>query len=532
MPNGEGKFIDRNPTICAAGKIFGDPEQTVARCLQDYRLESQVNALLHDAGIYEHRAPHMKYKLPKLQNYRHTGIYNGVREAVRPPVKTRYETLINDLKETSYESYWNKVEGRSQDPVPGLPAGMDTILTTYGKPNDGKVTAKDLLNPPKTTYQVLWDSQVGHELYIKTHNDYNPGEGKDRKYLKPAFNPNKRFGKRCYYDQRGIWVKCACNWCNTDPLTATNSIQADSKARQQPQCGKILAPNKNIEVVPKGHMFGKPSDRPLYGVEELLRDANCSPCIFKRDFHQWMIYLNQLRRFLKKRFNKFDFSFHDFHDHVAHYDKEHTGWVPLKLFYSMCECYELKYQYKCLEPFFKFCGVIEGENINYNDFIYLADLNKSVPEIIKIEDIPEGSKYYLSTQQSAMCDAMAIDNTRMKPAGVPSVRYDRLYPVVPVGGCRADLDSLGDETTAEAIVNPNIYSNYGLTYRDFFMPRSPEIIKRIFTNIGYEFPNDTFEKLWEIGVERDKTGQVCVDTFKNVLNEALPPPKLIVEEDI
>lgn len=35
---------------------------------------------------------------------------------------------------------------------------------------------KDLINPPKTPYEVLWDSQVAHEWYRKTHNDYNPSE--------------------------------------------------------------------------------------------------------------------------------------------------------------------------------------------------------------------------------------------------------------------------------------------------------------------------------------------------------------------
>lgn len=523
----KGKFIDRNVLICAAGKTFGG-EESVAACLQDYRLESQVDAVLHERGVYEHK-PTMNYKLPKLRNFRHAGIYTEAMQAVKLPAKTRYETLINDLKETSYESYWNKLEGRSQDPIAGLPAGMDPILTTYGKPTDRTTSVKELVNPPKSTYQVLWDSQVGHDMYIKTHNDYNPGEQTHRGYLKPAFNANKRFGKRCYYDERGIWVKCACNWCNTNPITASNSIQADVKARTQPQLGQVLSPNNNITAVSKGHMFGTRA-RDFYGVEELLKDANCSPCMFKRDFHQWMVYLNQLRIFLKKRFNKFNFSLPDFHDHITHYDKQHTGWVPLKLFYEVCECDGLKYQYKCLEPFFQFCGVIENENINYNDFVYLVDLNKSVPEIIKIEDIPEGSKYYLSTQQSAHCDAMSMDNSGMRVAGVGSVRYDRLYPAVPAGGCSADLDSLGDETTAEGVINPSIYSNYGLSYRDFFMPRSPDVIKKIFTNIGYEFPKDTFEKLWGIGMERDKTGGVCVDTFKAILNDAVTPPKLIVED--
>lgn len=43
------------------------------------------------------------------------------------------------------------------------------------------IPVKELVNPPKGVYQVLWDSQVGHELYKKTHNDYNPSEQVNRK---------------------------------------------------------------------------------------------------------------------------------------------------------------------------------------------------------------------------------------------------------------------------------------------------------------------------------------------------------------
>lgn len=43
------------------------------------------------------------------------------------------------------------------------------------------ISVKDLVNPPKTPYEVLWDSQVGHELYRRSHNSYNPSEHVDRR---------------------------------------------------------------------------------------------------------------------------------------------------------------------------------------------------------------------------------------------------------------------------------------------------------------------------------------------------------------
>lgn len=71
-------------------------------------------------------------------------------------------------------------------------------------------------------------------------------------------------------------------------------------------------------------MYGKPSDRGMYGVGDLLRDPECPPCIFKRDFHDWIKLLNQLRISLKKRFNEFGLDLKEFQNHCLHYDKVKT----------------------------------------------------------------------------------------------------------------------------------------------------------------------------------------------------------------
>lgn len=41
---------------------------------------------------------------------------------------------MNDLKETSYQSYWNKELGKTRDPTPGLPAGTEPLSVTFGAP--------------------------------------------------------------------------------------------------------------------------------------------------------------------------------------------------------------------------------------------------------------------------------------------------------------------------------------------------------------------------------------------------------------
>lgn len=56
----------------------------------------------------------------------------------------------------------------------------------------------------------------------------------------------------------------------------------------------------------------------------------------------------------------------------------------------------------------------------------------------------------------------------MPPAGIPSVRHDIPLPQKVEGQCAADIDSLGPYTTVKAVVNPNVWTNYGLNFRDFF----------------------------------------------------------------
>lgn len=61
-------------------------------------------------------------------------------------------------------------------------------------------------------------------------------------------------------------------------------------------------------------------------------------------------------------------------------------------------------------------------------------------------------------------------------------------------------------------------------------PRSADLLRKIFENVGYRFPGDTFEKIWQKGVEIDGTGSVCVDTFHNLLKQHHRPKKLAVDE--
>lgn len=71
--------------------------------------------------------------------------------------------------------------------------------------------------------------------------------------------------------------------------------------------------------MPKGYAFGTPSKREMYGLEDLIKDPDCTPCLLKRDFYEWMTVLNNVRNLLKRRNVTFDFE--KFCKKILFYDK-------------------------------------------------------------------------------------------------------------------------------------------------------------------------------------------------------------------
>ncbi|KAH0810018.1 hypothetical protein GEV33_012773 [Tenebrio molitor] len=529
MASNQNKFIDRTPRILAAGKLSDNLGNSVANCLREYSIDDAAKALKLVANIDENENK-TKYRTEPYKNKIRKGIYTDIRPILQPKVKTRYQTLINELKETSYESHWNKVVGKGRDPIPGLPRGLNPLEVTFGVQSNKDESVKELVNPSKGVYQVLSESQVGHEWYKKSHNDYNVGEKICRNYLTPAFDSAKRFGEKSKYDARGIWVRCACTWHQNEPVVITSKIQADFLNKTRSRLGECLTPNNIAENLPKGFVFGKSYKRELYGVEELLRDSDCPPCQFKRDLKCWLTSFNKLRIYLNIRDHS-EFTLNDVCKRLLYYDADKSGCLPLETFYQVCACYQFTFDKDNLEPLLRLLSIICDNKINYTKFFDIVNCKTAPLELVKIEDVPERNQYYITSSQAACCDYLIINNADSPAAGIPSIRYDLSRPIVPLGGCRADLENLGDECSAAILLNPSIYFNYGLSFRDFFIPRKRDVIRGLFEKTGYSLSDAAFEKLWSEGVEHDKTGLVCVDTFNKLLEKYYGDQrKLVVDE--
>ncbi|KAJ3655579.1 hypothetical protein Zmor_014702 [Zophobas morio] len=529
MASNKHKFIDRTPLILAAGKRSNDTEDSVANCLKNYSIADTSEALKYVANMDEKKNK-PQFETEKYKNTMRKGIFTEIKPILQPKVKTRYQSLINELKETTYESHWNKVLGKGRDPIPGLPKGLNPLEVTFGIQSNKDESVKELINPSKGVYQILTESQIGHDLYKKSHNNYNAGERICRNYLTPAFDSTKRFGEHSRYDPRGIWVRCACTWHQNEPVVFVNKIQADFLNRTRSRLGECLTPNNIKKQLPENFVFGKPYKRELYRIEELLKDSNCPPCEFKRDLKRWLTSFNTLKTFIRRKVN-IEFTLEDLCQRLLYYDKEKCGTLPLEVFYDVCACYHFLFDKENLEPFLQLLSIICNDRIEYKRFLDIVNYKKEPIQLMKLQDIPEQNQYYLTSSQAAVCDYVIINNVNSPTAGIPSIRNDLSRPTVPLGGCRADLENLGEDCSAGILLNPSIYLNYGLSFRDFFIPRNQNVIRSLFEKAGYKINDTIFEKLWLESIEHDKTGLVCVDTFHKMLEKHNgEKKKLIVDE--
>ena len=63
--------------------------------------------------------------------------------------------------------------------------------------------AGGLINPNKTYADVEKEMGLGHELYVKSHADFNVGEKLHRSYTAPNFQSTSKFGIPTPHDNTG-----------------------------------------------------------------------------------------------------------------------------------------------------------------------------------------------------------------------------------------------------------------------------------------------------------------------------------------
>lgn len=142
-------------------------------------MEDKIDAVKRELGLIDSKK--LKQDISKSTDSDTLGAFTEIRHCIRPVLPSAIEALNDELKNSIYDSFWNKPVGKTRDQTPGLPQGTKPLETTYGSPPGPKDAGGSVINPRKKAEQVQLEDELTHELYKYTHQNYYSGERIKRK---------------------------------------------------------------------------------------------------------------------------------------------------------------------------------------------------------------------------------------------------------------------------------------------------------------------------------------------------------------
>ncbi|XP_030743523.1 EF-hand domain-containing family member B [Echinops telfairi] len=533
-----GKFFDRTPHWLSAGKVLPIGNR-VASCLTEKlprlmtppEVKKFLNFRYAPAGA--ERVFYGRANDPQIAPNLTHGIKSKpsiqARMLINPPPVTTFQQKLKDKKESVYFSSRRAPLGKSHDQAPGLPKGMDIINTTFGTSVIRELSAKEVVNPPKSYKEVLNDGKEGHELYVVSHNDYYVGEAKNRKYNPssfhrfnlygvptPHFNDGRHMAKTLYWLHE---LQMLCKAHGKHAAIVNASERSDSSVGElvfELHMFVLLDSIAETMNVPPDHTFGACVCPDEYGAGDLIHNRLPGEYLRGKDRQRAMIAA--VRHHLKNiNCQQFDTLLAAF----RHYDKKGDGMTDKAELQEACDQANLHLDDKLLNQLFDYCDVDQDGMINYLEFANFLNwkdrmplteyegrviikgrkqdctnlTEANVPEseptlLIKPEDIvckePGSSEKTFRTLQrpsdrvsndyklsSSEINAVvgAAPSTCYPIYGVPTIRSD-----IPVPRIRriSDRANYGEDGNAYSLLYPTIFSQKGVFERDFFKSRSRE----------------------------------------------------------
>lgn len=570
-----GKYKDWSPSLAPAGKLTSCGD-TAIQCLKPKDDRPPSPAVIKkfratvrpDAGqmrVFYGRAndPHQQW----AENMTH-GINTQPSDSsgaiVNPAYKTLFQQRLVDRKERIYSSHLRAPLGTSHDQSTGLPRGLNCDTFTFGVPTELDIGAGGLINPNKTYADVEMESAVGHELYRKSHTDFDVGERHNRNYTAPPYDGNSKFGIPTPHDNNGLMVKTTMKWQHETQQEKASKIVSkrvdDFRERSQPQLGQVHDPIKDTLKVGPDHAFGilvKPDE---YGAGDLMHQR--APGEYLRGKDRQRGVLAAIRQHLKKA------NYHNFDDLVQafqFYDKENKGRIDIHDLREACLQYHLPVEPELLEQLLYYCDSNRDGFIDYLEFANFLNwkdkMKSGLPEKTELEKMAESRKSSARSSsraettldladpsdlqpkspqsaestprilqkqidraigdhrtQSSMINAVVggVSTQGYRTYGVPTIRTDLRAPRIKRV---CDTKNYGDESDAYGLVNPSIFSRRGVQEKDFLLPRTKEEIRDIFTSIGVQMTGENFEELYNTAAAQHPKGHVSVESFRGVLDE-------------
>ncbi|XP_050424735.1 uncharacterized protein LOC126835905 [Adelges cooleyi] len=355
----------------------------------------------------------------------------------------------------------------------------------------------DVVFPHKLPGQIFQEDRLGAKLYEVSHHGFQSGEQLKRRYTN-HFDPNNRYGNLNKILPAGIWFKQ-----NIDESSSIENANQGIK-----EIVKVLesVESNDCRFPYVDYRQGKFPGRSYFGAWDTLTGNDPNENEFLQN--ECLVNINKLKNYVKKR--KCDLR--KIRETYAEMDTEQSGLLPLDQVYAISYAYRIRPKRNVFERALNMLNAIDKNNVNYKVFMELIDPNVCLPDALNnyktIEPERFKTSYKTDYENDGISQSLVLKNSARvvyKPVKPPILAY---------------RDCFGYETDVKTLLNPSIFSNYGLTYRDFYIGRDKTTIKDILESIGVVLPDEIFNKVWNYAYQCDgNNDQVSVEVFRQILQK-------------
>ncbi|KAM5157314.1 EF-hand domain-containing family member B [Mantella aurantiaca] len=550
----EGRFVDRSPHTRSAGKLFPVGGRA-ASCLTEIYPRSSTPPVVQKFLNTRRSKPgartvfYGKANDPDVENYivhgvsTHSSLSAG--SLINTPSRTLFQQKLIERREALYSSHSRTPLGRSHDQTTAFPPTMSVSEITFGRKYERGLSAGALISPSKGKQEVEEEARKGHEIYVVTHNDYDVGEIKDRKYDWTQFRKERSFGIETPHFNDGRNVARSLRWLqeikSKEDANIVSKRVDDFRERFQHQLGKVCDPIADTLNVPADHTFGILLHPEKYGVGDILH--NRAPKDFLRGKDRHRAILAAVQQHLKKA------NYHHFGsllEAFRHYDKNGDGKIDKEELKDACITFGLNLDSNVLDLLVKYCDEDKDGLINFLEFANFLTWKDNMPigkleeKILTQECLLKPEEIVLKEEGGYEKTTKALSKENQIPdfykttssmigavSAIPSSAYYRTYGIPTVRTDIApprfrrisDRNNYGDESNAFGLLCPSIFTQNMAYERDIFKSRSKEEISQILRNIGIHIPDNHFETLWDVATKRHPKGEVSVETIRSVLDD-------------
>ncbi|EDV21053.1 uncharacterized protein TRIADDRAFT_60435 [Trichoplax adhaerens] len=546
MLTNTGRFNDRSPGIRPAGILVAAGD-TIQDCIpKDNRpttpekIKTFRQAILPEIG--KSRTNRTKLDLVQRAEKMNHGIHTSSSESAAGLVNPYPQPIVQQIlqfrkEDQTYLSRKTAPLGHTTRMKPGMPSDLDPDSTTFGIKVVKDEYASDAVNPKKSPKEVQEESLQNHDIYLRSHEAYEPGEQKKRNYTYESYNINKCYGVPTPHSNAGIHVGKALHWI-TDNNKGTKIVPSrveDFHEKFQPQLGKVHDPISDSMKVPEDHKFGVIVKQDECDAGDLLHGRGPKDYLRGKDRLRGVVAA--IRRQLKVS-NYYNFE--SLKSAFNFYDKDGSGSIDNDEMREICMKFNLPIERELMEELIYYCDANNDGVIDYNEFANFLNWqdndvpavsartaiidskakNSASPEnVFKLQKQIDKSVVDMRLSSQAINAAVGtVPTTDWRKYGVPTIRSDLPAPRV---RRVADTQNYGDESDAYGLICPSNFSTIGVFENDFLVPRSPDELRDIFANIGYKLSDEEFQYILNQASAMNSNGNVSVDSFNKCLREYL-----------